>query len=152
VITAPVFWRSGAPAIADVTPSGRVAGVAGGFATIIASLDTVSRGVGVRVTPIPVASVAVTPAPVTVVENAFASLTATLRDQAGNELTNRWVVWTVNNPAIAEATSSGRVVGIAPGTAMVTATSEGRSGTAAVTVTATPASTDRLTETISFNW
>jgi uncharacterized protein YjdB len=152
VITTPVSWRSNTPAIADVTPSGRVAGIAAGFATLVASLDTVTRGVSVRVAPVPVASVAVTPAPVTVVENGFTALTATARDQAGNVLTNRPVVWTVNNPAIAEVTASGRVVGIAPGTAMVTATSEGRSGTAAVTVTADPASTDRLTETISFNW
>ena len=77
---------------------------------------------------------------------------ATLTDQAGNVLSDRGVIWTVNNLAIAEVTASGRVIGVAPGTAMVTATSEGRSGSAAVTVTAPPATAERPTETISFNW
>ena len=152
VISAPAYWRSSAPSIADVTQSGRVAGVTPGYADITASLDTVSQRVQVRVTPVPVATVVVTPAPVTVVENGWSALTATPRDQAGNTLT-RSVWWTVNNPAIAEVTASGRVVGVAPGTAVVTAWSEGKSGSSTVTVTAAdPATTERTTETISFNW
>jgi uncharacterized protein YjdB len=152
VISAPAYWRSSAPSIADVTQSGRVAGVAPGVADITASLDTVSQRVQVRVTPVPVATVAVAPTPVTVVENGWTALTATPRDQAGNTLT-RYVWWTVNNTAIAEVTSSGRVVGVAPGTAIVTAWSEGKSGSATVTVTAADAeTTERPTETISFNW
>ena len=44
-------------------------------------------------------------------------------------------------------------VGVAPGTATIMATSEGRSGRASVKVTASQtAGTDRLTESISFNW
>jgi uncharacterized protein YjdB len=151
VISAPAYWRSSAPSIADVTPSGRVAGVAPGLAEITASLDTVSQRVQVRVTPEPVATVAVSPTPVTVVENGWTALTATPRDAAGNTLT-RSVWWTVNDAAIAEVTSSGRVVGVAPGTAIVTAWSEGKSGSATVTITADPATTERPTETISFNW
>ena len=152
VVSAPAYWRSSAPSIADVTQSGRVAGVTPGIADVTASLDTVSQRVQVRVTPVPVATVEVSPTPVTVVENGWTALTATPKDPVGNTLT-RPVWWTVNNTAIAEVTSSGRVVGVAPGAAIVTAWSEGKSGSSTVTVTAADlATTERPTETISFNW
>jgi uncharacterized protein YjdB len=103
------------------------------------------------VTPVPVAMVAVSPAPVSVEENQWTALTATTKDRAGNVLTGRTVIWSINNPAIAEVTASGRVIGVAPGTAIVTATSEGILGSAVVTVTAAPP-TATATETLSFNW
>ena len=152
VLATPITWSSSESSIADITSSGRVAGVSIGTATISAKSDAVVTTVPVEVAPVPVATVTVTPAPVSVEENAWTALAATLKDQAGNVLTGRNVIWTVNNAALAEVTSSGRVIGVAPGTVMVTATSEGRSGTAAVTVTAPPATADRPTETISFNW
>ena len=153
VVTGPVVtWASDAASIADVTATGRVAGVAEGTATITATGDGVTTSVPVRVAPVPVASVSVSPAPLSVEANQWAGLTATVKDQAGNALAGRGVIWTVNNPAIVEVTASGRVIGVAPGTAMVTATSEGRSGSAAVTVTADAAMAERPTETISFNW
>jgi uncharacterized protein YjdB len=97
--------------------------------------------------------VTVDPATISVEQNQWGALTATLRDQSGAVLTNRSIVWTSSNPAIAEVTYSGRVVGVAAGSATITATSEGRTGRSTVTVTAPAvASTDRLTESISFNW
>jgi uncharacterized protein YjdB len=95
--------------------------------------------------------VTVAPAPSTVEQNQFTALTATVRDQAGNALADRSVVWSSSNLAVAEVTSSGRVIGVAPGVALVTATSEGKSGSSAVTVTA-PATASAPTETLSFNW
>jgi len=151
VVAMPITWSSAAPSIADVTSTGRVAGVSVGNTTITARGDSLSSMVNLVVAPVPVATVAVTPAPATVEENQWTALTATPKDQTGNELTGRTVIWTVNNPAIAEVTAAGRVIGVAPGTAMVTATSEGRSGSAAVTVTAA-ATAATATETLSFNW
>jgi hypothetical protein len=62
-------------------------------------------------------------------------LTATLRDAANNILNNRQVEWTSSNPNLAtvsnEGLVSGRVVG---GPVTITATCEGRSATASVTV------------------
>jgi uncharacterized protein YjdB len=151
VVTAPLTWSTDAASVADVTSTGRVAGVAPGTATITATGAGISSVVAVKVSPVPVATVTVTPAPTSVEQNQFTPLTATLRDQAGNVLTGRSVLWTASNTSIAEVTSSGRVIGVAPGVVNVTATSEGRSGTATVTVTA-PATTAVPTETISFNW
>jgi hypothetical protein len=151
LVTMPITWSSANPSIADVTSTGRVAGVAVGSATITARGDSIGAMVNVMVAPVPVATVAVSPAPVSVEENQWTALTATTKDRAGNVLTGRTVIWTVNNPAIAEVTASGRVIGVAPGTAIVTATSEGILGSAVVTVTAAPP-TATATETLSFNW
>lgn len=151
VVSAPVTWSSDATAIADVTSTGRVAGVSLGNALVTASGAGISGVVAVKVSPPPVGSVTVAPAPATVEQNQFTTLTATVRDQAGNALTDRSVVWTSSNLTLAEVTSSGRVIGVAPGVAMVTATSEGKSRSSAVTVTA-PAPASAPTETLSFNW
>src|SRR5439155_24384886 len=42
------------------------------------------------------------------------------------------------NPSVATVSPSGQVTGVAPGTAPITATSEGKSGTATLTVTSVP--------------
>ena len=147
-----IVWSSTDPAIADVTPTGRVAGISPGIATIVATAQAVSSSIPVRVTLPPVASVTVSPAPLTVQQRALATLGATLKDQAGNVVTGRSVIWTSSNPLIADVTSGGTVIGVAPGVATITATSEGRAGSTSATVTAVATATDQPTETISFNW
>jgi uncharacterized protein YjdB len=148
-----ITWRSGAPSVADVTPSGRVAGITPGTTSIYAYLENAMTTVPVRVIPPAVATVTIAPATISVEQNQWGALTVTLRDQSGAELTDRSIVWTSSNPAIAEVTYNGRVVGVASGVATITATSEGRSGRSTVTVTAPAvASSDMLTESISCNW
>lgn len=84
--------------------------------------------------PAPVASVTVEPTAASLVPVQTAPLTATLRDAGGAVLTGRTVTWTSNTPAAATVNVSGIVTAVAPGTATITATSEGQSGTAQVTV------------------
>jgi uncharacterized protein YjdB len=84
----------------------------------------------------PVATVAVSPDSVAIVEGQVTLLTAELRDTDGNILENRIVLWTSLDRDVAEAGASGLVRGIAPGTAAVTATSEGMSDQATVAVSA----------------
>ncbi len=61
-------------------------------------------------------------------------LTATPRDAGGAALTGRSVTWSSSNNAIAEVDANGLVTGRGPGTATITATSEGRNGTASISV------------------
>jgi len=61
-------------------------------------------------------------------------LTATPRDAQGNPLTGRAVVWTTSAQAVATVSNSGLVTAAAAGSATITATSEGKSGTATITV------------------
>jgi len=79
-----------------------------------------------------VASVIVTSATVGV--GATVQLTATLKDAAGSVLTGRTVTWASGNTAVATVSSTGLVTGVAAGHATITATSEGKSGTAVITV------------------
>src|SRR5206468_3408243 len=65
-------------------------------------------------------------------------LTATLKDANGNVLTGRTVTWSSSSTTVATVSTTGLVTGKVAGTATITATSEGRSGTAAITVNAPP--------------
>ncbi len=81
-----------------------------------------------------VASVVVSPNSVELAEGSTAQLAASLYDAAGNTLYGRSVSWASSNPGIATVSGNGLVAAQAPGTAQITATSEGRTGTAAITV------------------
>jgi len=130
-----VTWASSAPAVATVSASGLVTGVAAGTITITAASEGKSGTATVTVTVVPVASVSVSPAAPSVQVGQTAQLTATPRDASGNPLSGRVVTWASDAPAVATVNGSGLVTGVAAGSATITATSEGRSGTAAVTVT-----------------
>jgi len=86
------------------------------------------------VPPSAVAHVTVSPSPATVLIGGSRQLVARLEDAAGNVLTGRVLIWGSGNTAVATVNSTGLVTGIAAGQATITATSEGRGGTAAITV------------------
>jgi len=85
---------------------------------------------------VPVASVSVAPATATVAVGSTTQLTATPKDANGGTLSGRTVTWASSNTSVATVNASGLVTGQVAGTATITATSEGQSGTAAITVTA----------------
>ena len=82
----------------------------------------------------PVASVTVEPVSAEIEVGATAQLTATVRDAGGNELTDRAVNWSSSDEAVATVDVTGLVTGVAAGSATITATSEGKSQAAALTV------------------
>jgi hypothetical protein len=96
-------------------------------------------------TPTPVASVvstvALSPSTNTLNPGATFQITASLQDSTGASLTGRSVAWSSSNLTIASVSSSGVVAGVAPGSATITASSEGKSATASVTVANAAAST-----------
>src|SRR3989442_1693526 len=128
-----VTWTTSSSAVAMVSASGLVTGVAVGAATITAASEGQSGTAAVTVSTVPVAAVVVSPATANVVVGGTAQLSATPKDAAGNVLAGRAVAWTSSNPGIATVSASGLVTGVAPGTATITATSEGQSGSATIT-------------------
>ena len=84
------------------------------------------------------ASVTATPASASVNEGSTVQLTATPQDGNGNPLSGRVVTWASSNTSVATVSSSGLVTGKVAGSATITATSEGQSGTAAITVVHVP--------------
>jgi uncharacterized protein YjdB len=132
-----VTWSSDNTAAATVNSSGLVRGVAAGTANITASCEGQTGSSAITVIVVPVASVAVSPSSATIGVGATQQLSATPKDAGGNSLTGRTVTWSSDNTAAATVSSSGLVGGVAAGSATITATCEGKSGTCAITVSAT---------------
>jgi uncharacterized protein YjdB len=132
-----ITWRSSNTAIATVSSGGLVAGVAaGGPVSITATSEGQTGTASVTVTQAPVATVSVSPSSVTLSVGGTQSFTATVRDASNNVLSGRTVTWSSDAPSVANINgSTGVVTAMAAGSATITATSEGQSGTASVTVT-----------------
>jgi uncharacterized protein YjdB len=133
-------WRSGDETIVTVSQQGGITGVvAGGPVTITATIEGHSGTSQVTVVNAAVASVTVTPPTATIQAGSTVQLTAVLKDDQGNVLTGRALLWTTADGARASVSTTGLVTGVAPGGPVsVLATSEGVSGGSEVTVTPSP--------------
>ena len=138
-----VTWTSSAPSIADVTGVGDTASVAGrqpGLATITATSGGLSDTLTVQVvgSPAPVASVTVVPGSVTAAVGDSLGFRAELRDSAGTVLTNRPVSWFSTDTAVFVIEGAFGPYSIVRcrkvGSALLRATSEGKTGQTSITV------------------
>jgi len=132
-----VQWTSQNGAIATVSANGLVTARAEGQTSVIATVGDISVPVQVRVQAT-VASVTVSPPSGTLNVGEQLQLAAVARDANGNALV-RTTAWSSSNAAVATVDASGRVSAASPGSASIIATVEGKSGSAAITVSAAPA-------------
>jgi hypothetical protein len=137
-LTAKVQWASSNPAVATVSATGALKATGVGPATITASLDGVTASAAVTVTAPVVTSLSVTPSPVILRLLGTQQLKATLvyTDGTTVDVTNR-ARWSTSNVLVSLTSSlllPGRIVGLLPGTATVTAAADGFTGSATVTV------------------
>src|SRR5437763_10160485 len=95
-----------------------------------------TANVTVASAPSPVASVSGAPSAATVPVGQSVQLSATPKDANGNALSGRAVTWSSSNTSVANVDGNGLVTAAAAGSATITATSEGQSGTSSITVTA----------------
>lgn len=130
----PVTWSSSATTIASVSSSGLVTGVAAGSATITAAAGGKQGSATITVVPPSVQTVAVSLAATTIEVTKTTTATAVLKDVGGNTLTGRQLTWSTGNPTIATVTAAGVVTGLAVGSTTIIGTSEGKSGSATLTV------------------
>jgi hypothetical protein len=128
-----VIWRSSNLAVAAVTARGVVTALDGGRATITAAAGT-ANGTAALVVIVPVAHVTFAYPNPTVLLGASLPLAATPRDSLHRPLAGRALVWASGDTAIATVDSNGVVGGRAPGSTIITATSEGHVGLATVRV------------------
>lgn len=137
-------WAVVSPAVASVSASGLVTGVADGTTTVTVTSEGKSAAATINVRTA-VASVVVTPTTSQLtVGGATSQLTAAARDANGNTLNNRTITWSSSNTSVASVSQTGLVTAVAAGTSVISATSEGRTGTANITVAAAdPCSTVR---------
>jgi uncharacterized protein YjdB len=129
-----VAWASADSMIAKVSPTGLVTARAVGSVVITATSEGKSGTATITVVPVPIATVTVSPDTATVLVGAARQLAAIAWDAAGAPLTGRPVTWASADSMIASVSSLGLVTGRAAGSVVVTATSEGKSGTATITV------------------
>jgi len=142
VVNPAVSWTSSDTAVATLFSVGDTASVTGrqpGFVTIRATSDSLRDSITVEVTgtPASVASVTVQPGSATLAVGDSAGFQAVLRDSLGNVLTGRAVSWFSTDSAfVIEGAFGTSAVGRARrvGSAVLQATSEGKTGQATITV------------------
>jgi Bacterial Ig-like domain (group 2) len=83
-----------------------------------------------------VASVSLQPTSASLLIGQTVQLIAVLKDTAGRVLTGRTITWSSGNQLIASVTAAGVVSALAAGSVTISATSEGSSGSATLTVSA----------------
>jgi len=136
-----ISWNSSNAGLATVNPAGVVRGMASGTVVIRAASAGKQDSAAITVavpSPLPVASVSVAPSSVTVPVGGTVPLVATLKDANGNTLAGRAITWASSGTGVATVSGAGLVTAATVGSATITATSEGQSGTATVSVTTVP--------------
>lgn len=130
----PVIWTSNNESVATVSSSGLVTALSPGGAIISATSEGRSTPASITVSAVPVASIQLTPRTLTMVDGQAGQLQARPLDASGKPVAGRVVLWFTNNATVATVNANGRVVGQSPGSAVITATSEGKSATTNITV------------------
>ena len=133
-----VTYSSSVTSVATVDGAGTVTTLSPGSAVITATSEGKSGVASLTVQPPPVATVSVTLSRALLTPNATTTATAVARDAQGNTLTGRAVTWSSSSPSVALVDGSGNISSIAPGTSSISATSEGKTGTATLTVQLPP--------------
>src|SRR6185437_8248036 len=134
-------WTTSNSSVAKVTPSSSgstatISALAAGSASITAAANGSKAAVSVVVTLVPVATVSVSPSSLSLTVGQTGTFTSTARDSTGGTLTGRTATWTSSNTGVATVSSGGVVTAVAAGTATITATVDGKSGTGSVSVAA----------------
>lgn len=140
---ADVTWTSSDVTAVSVRSMGRqigkAMGLAGGPATITAAVNGLTATASVTV-GVPVVSVAMAPAGDSILIGDTLVVTATPRDAFGRAMTGQSITWVSDHPEFATVEAGGVVVGVAEGTARVSATAGGFSGVTTVAVFRHPSS------------
>lgn len=142
VISGATFtWATSNSSVAKVTPSSSsssatISAVGAGSASITATANGSKAAVSVVVNLVPVATVSVSPSSLSLTAGGTGTFAATARDSTGGTLTGRTVTWTSSNTGIASVSAGGVVTAVAAGTATISATIDGKSGSGSVAVTA----------------
>jgi uncharacterized protein YjdB len=131
-------WSSANTAVATVdAATGVITGAAAGTSVISATSEGKTGTATMTVTAAPVAVVSVTLASSTITVGATTQASAVVKDAAGNVLSGRTIAWSSGTPSVASVDpKTGVVTAVAAGTSVISATSEGKTAGATITVTA----------------
>jgi uncharacterized repeat protein (TIGR01451 family) len=141
----PAGWSSSNTAVADIDANGRITAKAAGSTSIRATVDGVVGQATLTVVASTVATVTVDPPSSTLAVGGSITLTAILRAQNGTEIKGPRVLWSTSSALVATVDTAGRVTARGVGNATITATADGKSGTAQIFVVTQPVSSVDIT-------
>ena len=130
-------WTSSAAAVATVSGSGLVTGLQNGTTTVTATASGLSASAAITVQQ-EAGIVIVTPGSESVFAGATVQFAAAVADANGNEMPEQTASWATSDQAVATVDQTGLAMGVAAGSATITATNGSASGTASLTVLAIP--------------
>ena len=135
-VTATATWSSSDTAVATVDTSGVASGVAAGTATISAEYEGETGSSVLTVSDAQPVALTVTPATASFAAGDTEQFTATLEydDSSTQDVTDQ-ATWSSDDDAIATVDAEGLAFGVAAGDTTITATFQGLSGSADVTIT-----------------
>ncbi len=136
VVTTQVTWQSSDPTVATVNAQGKATPIKQGSVQISAAYQGVISNFGlIAVGPAVVSGLVVMPATATLAKGTSVALkaVATLSDGTSIDLTSA-VAWQSSDLTVATVTANGLVTGLKAGTAMLTATFQGKTASSALTV------------------
>ena len=131
-------WSSTSEAVATVNMDGVVTGLSTGTTSIVAKVGEKFGSVTLNVSLYPVSSVEISTPQVHLFEGESRSLVAIVRGPENRVLNGREVTWSTNDAGTVSVDATGRLTAIKSGAATITASIEGKTATAAVTVGPAP--------------
>jgi trimeric autotransporter adhesin len=134
-ITTQVSWTSSNTAVATIAGNGRATALTPGSTTLTAALGSISGSGTLVVSDATIVSLSVTPSGSSIAPGTKLTFvaTGTFSDHTRQVITID-CTWASDNPAVATVGQGGTATAISPGTANISATFSGVSGTAALNV------------------
>ncbi len=133
-----INYSSANTAIATVTVTGQVIGVAVGTTTVSAVANGKTGTAQVTVTPEVATSVTVSPANITLRLTNQKQFSAIAKNAAGTQIAGRTFRWSSSNSSVASVDQNGNVIALSPGSIVIAADADGVIGNSSVTVTNIP--------------
>ena len=134
-VTAGLSWLSSSASVAAISADGLATGLATGQATITVSYSSMTATAALTVTPATLTDIVVTPVTTVVGINGNVQFTATgvFSDNTTQDLTAQ-ATWNSSNASYALISAGGLASGLSSGSTTITASYDGVSGTATLTV------------------
>ncbi|MXY48485.1 MAG: Ig domain-containing protein, partial [Gemmatimonadetes bacterium] len=130
-----ITWSSGDAAVATVSGTGLVSAVGNGMAEITARSGNLSANATITVASPVATSISIEPSSHTLaMTGATVQLTATVRDQHENVMSDVTVTWSSGDESVATVDANGLVTAVGNGMAEITAQAGDVMGTASITV------------------
>lgn len=145
-LTAQVIWQSSDTAIATINTDGILTSQGVGNVTVTATLGAINNTTDITITAATLNSISVTPGNISIANGTSSNFQATgfYSDSSSQDLTSQ-VSWQSNDPAIADINSSGLLTSNNTGSTTVTASINGQTSSASITVTAAALSSINIT-------